>query len=127
MVLTRHKSLGSGEKILAWSLLFAGLLWASRPLQAPVPNPAPTGTFTVGFERATYEITPGETFPVRVLISPPPANGLFSYGVRLLVHETNGIVPQNSSLQLSTPLNLNGALCAADLKQIQPGPAAIHG
>ena len=127
MVLTRHKSLGSGGGLLAWPLLLAGLLWASRPLQAPVPNPAPTGAFTVGFEQATYEVSPGETFPVRVLISPAPPNGLFSYGVRLLVNETNGVVPQNSSLQPSTPLNFNGVLGAPALKQIQPGSAAIKG
>src|SRR5687768_6833611 len=108
------------DKLLSRLLLFSALLFIARPsaLQAPAVAAEGPVRFTIRFEQERYPVSPGETFPVRVLISPVPANGLFSYGIRLVAAATNARVNQASAIQPGAGLNFNGVLGAPAVKQI---------
>lgn len=60
------------------------------------------GQSTVRFDRARYDIAPGETFPVHALIDATPAAGLSSFGVMLAFSAANGRTPISAAVMFNS-------------------------
>jgi hypothetical protein len=82
------------------------------------------GTIQVRFERPAYFVEPNQSVSVNVVIDPVPANGIFSYGVRLGIPLV-GVAA--SSITVPPPLDFNGVLGAGALKAFEDGFAGVKG
>lgn len=119
---TRHPAafwFDAGIRILAaiWGLGLLSLGVSS--LQA--------AQYTARFEHSQYLITPGETFPVRVVISPVPEAGLFSFGVRISYPGDAAEVEGVGSIQPNPDLATDGPHSGAPVVCVGSGFAVAKG
>jgi hypothetical protein len=54
--------------------------------------PEPSTSYRIAFDKTRYEVGAGETFEVQVLIAPPPPDGLFSFGIRVVLGRSASVV-----------------------------------
>src|SRR5258708_19007582 len=76
---------------------------------------------TIHFDQHRYDISPGQTFPVQVSVTPSPLSGLFSYGVRLFFPSTNAEAPSAAAITSPSALDFNGVLGSSAVKALQLG------
>lgn len=84
-------------------------------------------TVNLRFDQERYVVRSGETFPVQVLITPPPAAGLFSFGVRLNFPATHAEVVGVASVRPVTALAGDGPRAMIPVIGTGPGFAAMKG
>lgn len=104
------------RRILAILLLF----WAVRLADAQ-------SAFTVGFDKQRYDVLPGETIPLNIVIDPAPGAGLFSYGLELLFDPASGLVASEDAISVPAGLNFNGPKGPGALKAVGAGFAGVKG
>lgn len=83
--------------------------------------------YTARFEHSQYLITPGETFPVRVVISPVPEAGLFSFGLRISFPGDAAEVEGVGAVQPNADLATDGPRSGAPVVGVGPGFAVAKG
>src|SRR5213594_1668431 len=81
----------------------------------------------IRFDKSRYDISPGETFPVRILIDPVPSPGLFSFGTKMVFNGVNAVVSDVAAIAASPVLDFNGVRGQGAVKQVGAGFAAVRG
>jgi hypothetical protein len=84
------------------------------------------GTFSVHFNQSNYNLQPGGTIPVSVVIDPVPGGGLFSYGVSVSF-DPAGTLLAFAGINVPKDLDFNGVLGPGASQMITDGAAAVKG
>jgi hypothetical protein len=84
------------------------------------------GTFSVHFDQSNYNLQPGGTIPVSVVIDPVPGGGLFSYGVSASF-DPAGALLGFAGINVPKELDFNGVLGPGASQMITDGTAAVKG
>ncbi|MGV3771804.1 MAG: PEP-CTERM sorting domain-containing protein [Verrucomicrobiales bacterium] len=80
----------------------------------------------IRFEQSFYVVQPNQSITLNVLIDPPPAAGLFSYGVRLR-SESPDLDFSSSTVNVPSVLNFNGPLGPGALIETSGNSIGIKG
>ncbi|HIG30437.1 MAG TPA: hypothetical protein EYQ50_22620 [Verrucomicrobiales bacterium] len=104
--------------------LFIGLSAVLAIAQETEINLNPLPGFEISFERERYDIVPGQPFETKVLISPIPGNGLFSFGFSLS-HDPDPLLVEGTVIH--PDLDFNAVRGAPAITVIEEGRVGLKG
>jgi hypothetical protein len=85
------------------------------------------GQQRVRFDQERYDVSPGETFAVRVLLDPVPETGLSSFGVGVHFNFTNAGITNLSAIKVPPALDFNGVAGSGAAKAVSADFASAKG
>ncbi len=112
------KESGRGRFFAAGLSVAGAILLATSSVGADAVN--------VGFDQASYQVAPGQAYSVNVVLPALP-NGLFSYGIRLILPAGKALAAASDSVVVPAPLNFNGTAGAGALKEIGADALGVKG
>ena len=103
-------------RLISWVLL--GLMGFS--------GNAADGSLKVGFEQPQYQVNVGQAFSVNVALPPLP-NGLFSYGIRLILPAGKVVAGSSDAAVVPLPINFNGTAGPGAFRQVTTDFIGVKG